>query len=66
MDVCYIDDQTKTVFTLTEYGYAAFNPETTDFDNIIPRGEATKMIVRARVVSPSEGKDYGLEQMKRS
>lgn len=62
MDMCYIDDQTKTVFMLTEYGYMAFNPKTTDFDIVLDNKKVREMRGRARVVSPTAGIDYGMSQ----
>lgn len=62
MDMCYIDDQTKTVFILTEYGFMAFNPKTADFDIVLDGNDATNMCGRARVVSPAAGMDYAMCQ----
>lgn len=60
MDMCYIDDKTKTVFVSTEYGYMAFNPKTADFDIVLDGKDVIAMIQRARVVSPGTAMDYGI------
>lgn len=60
MDMCYIDDKTKTAFVPTEYGYMAFNPKTADFDVVLDGKDAIAMIQRARVVSPGTAMDYGI------
>lgn len=62
MDMCYIDDQTKTAFVVTEYGYMAFNTKTMDFDTVVDDKKAVEMLYRARVVSPAEAMDYCIAQ----